>query len=43
MWNEPSQSDLEKLPGLYATEEALPLEKMIYMHLFFGGSDWYAA
>ena len=42
MWNEPSASELEKMPKLYETERT-PLEKKIVgMHFFLGGSDWYA-
>ena len=43
MWNEPSREELEKLPRLYETDQ-IPLEdKIIQMHLFLGGSDWYLA
>lgn len=41
MWNEPSKEELGKLPKLYETENE-PLEsKLIHMHFFLGGSDWY--
>lgn len=41
MWNEPTDEELEKLPRLYATE-TIPLdEKLIQMHFFLGGCDWY--
>jgi len=43
MWNEPSEVDLKQLPNLYATENVDPLDKLIQMHLFLGGCDWYAA
>ncbi len=43
MWNEPSNEDLGKLPGLYDTEDVPTKEKMLYMHFFLGGADWYAA
>lgn len=43
MWNEPSKEQLEKIPRLYETED-IPLEdKLIYLHFFIGGSDWYIA
>lgn len=42
MWNEPSEEDLAKLPKLYETEH-IPLEdKVLQMHFFIMGSDWYA-
>ena len=43
MWNKPSEAELNKLPKLYATENILSKEKLIQMHFFIGGSDWYAA
>ena len=43
MWNEPTQRELNRLPNLYSTEN-VPLEdKLIQMHFFFGGCDWYVA
>lgn len=43
MWNEPSKERLAKIPRLYATEH-IPLEdKMIHLHFFIGGCDWYIA
>jgi len=43
MWNEPLQERLDKIPRLYETEH-LPLkEKLIYLHFFIGGSDWFIA
>ena len=43
MWNRPGPEELAKIPVFYSTEK-LPLkEKMIYMHIFLGGCDWYAA
>lgn len=42
MWNAPSDEQLNKIPKPYETE-SIPLEdKLIYMHFFIGGSDWYA-
>ena len=43
MWNEPSKEDLAGIPRLYRTE-ACPLpDKLIYMHFFLAGCDWYIA
>jgi len=43
MWNEPSSSDLAALPGLYETEDKSLDKKIIHMHFFLGGCDWYAS
>ena len=43
MWNKPSENNLVKLPAFYSTEEVPLKEKIIYMHFFIGGCDWYAA
>ena len=43
MWNEPTQEELEKLPNLYETENAPTRDKVIYLHFFIGGCDWYIA
>ena len=41
MWNVPSKQRLSKIPKLYETEN-LPLkDKLIYLHFFIGGSDWF--
>jgi hypothetical protein len=41
MWNAPTKERLKKIPKLYETEN-LPLkEKLIYLHFFIGGCDWY--
>lgn len=41
MWNEPTREQLAKLPKLYETEN-LPLkDKLIHLHFFIGGCDWY--
>ena len=43
MWNVPTKERLEKIPRLYATE-GIPLgEKIIHLHFFLGGCDWYIA
>ena len=43
MWNEPSQSWLDKIPRLYVTEAIAPENKEIHLHFFIGGCDWYVA
>ena len=43
MWNKPTEKQLNKLPAFYSTEETPLKEKMIHMHFFIGGCDWYAA
>jgi hypothetical protein len=43
MWNIPIQSRLEKIPRLYDTEHIATQDKLICLHFFIGGSDWYAA
>jgi hypothetical protein len=43
MWNEPSKERLARIPRLYETE-LIPLrDKLIHLHFFIGGSDWYIA
>jgi len=41
MWNRPSLQELEQLPGLYETDTIPISEKLIQMHFFLGGCDWY--
>jgi hypothetical protein len=43
MWNKPSKDELAKLPKLYETESTPLKDKMIHMHFFMGGCDWYIA
>jgi hypothetical protein len=43
MWNEPSAERLAKIPRLYETERIPLKEKLIYLHFFIGGCDWYVA
>src|SRR3989338_4561204 len=43
MWNKPSVDELSKLPKPYSTEGVPLREKLIVMHFFMGGSDWFAA
>ena len=43
MWNIPSKERLAKVPKLYETEN-IPLEnKIIHLHFFIGGCEWYIA
>ena len=41
MWNEPTFKDLLELPRLYSSQDVPPEAKIIRMHFFIGGSDWY--
>jgi hypothetical protein len=43
MWNIPTQSRLDQIPRLYETEHIATQDKLIYLHFFIGGSDWYIA
>ena len=42
MWNEPTEEELNKLPKLYETEPVPVQDKIVHMHFFVGGCDWYA-
>lgn len=42
MWNTPSKDRLNKLPRLYETESTPLQAKVVYLHFFIGGSDWFA-
>ncbi|MEU6680847.1 DUF2958 domain-containing protein [Streptomyces sp. NPDC046925] len=37
----PSPAVLATIPPLYATEETTAPEKILHLHYFVGGSDWY--
>lgn len=41
MWNIPAQERLNHIPRLYATESTSLQSKLVYLHFFIGGSDWY--
>ena len=41
MWNEPSKERLAKIPRLYETEDTRLQDKLIHLHFFIGGCDWY--
>jgi len=43
MWNEPSKEKLSAIPRLYETENIPLEEKLIHLHFFIGGCDWYIA
>ena len=43
MWNKPTTKELSKIPGLYSAEHVPLKEKVIYVHFFLGGCDWYAS
>ena len=43
MWNIPTQDRLDKIPRLYETEGSELKDKLVYLHFFMGGCDWYIA
>ncbi len=43
MWNKPTENQLKVLPVFYSTENIPLMEKIIHMHFFLGGCDWYVA
>jgi len=43
MWNIPTEERLAKIPKLYETEHVPLKDKLIYLHFFIGGCDWYIA
>ena len=43
MWNKPTKERLAKMPRLYQTEHIPLKDKLIYLHFFIGGCDWYIA
>ena len=43
MWNIPDQNKLDSIPRLYETELTPLPDKLIYLHFFIGGCDWYIA
>jgi hypothetical protein len=43
MWNTPSEDRLSRIPKLYETEHVPLQEKLIHLHFFIGGCDWYIA
>ena len=44
MWNEPGPEQLSKITRLYETDGVTAMDnKLIYLHFFIGGCDWYIA
>jgi hypothetical protein len=43
MWNQPGKERINKIPRLYVTEEIPLRDKLIFLHFFIGGCDWYVA
>ena len=43
MWNKPTEKQLRKVPAFYSTESISLKEKVIHVHFFIGGCDWYVA
>ena len=43
MWNTPTEDRLSMIPRLYETEHTPLQEKLIHLHFFIGGCDWYVA
>lgn len=41
MWNVPKQEQLDLIPRLYSTENTVLADKIVYLHFFIGGCDWY--
>jgi len=41
MWNEPTKEQLSNIPKLYETEQTPLEEKIVYLHFFIGGCDWF--
>ncbi len=41
MWNIPSKNRLDQIPRLYETEATDTKDKVIYLHFFIFGCDWY--
>ena len=43
MWNKPTEDQLSNIPRLYETENIPAEEKLIHLHFFIGGCDWFIA
>ena len=41
MWNVPTKQRLSTIPKLYETEDIPLKEKLIHLHFFIGGCDWF--
>ena len=43
MWNVPTKERLAEIPKLYETEHIALQDKLIHLHFFLGGCDWFIA
>ena len=43
MWNIPNKIRLAEIPKLYETENTTLKDKLIHLHFFIAGCDWYMA
>ena len=43
MWNTPERGVLDQIPRLYETKHIPVEDKLIYLHFFIGGCDWFIA
>jgi len=41
MWNIPTKEELKQIPKLYETEKTALPDKLVYLHFFIAGSDWF--
>jgi hypothetical protein len=41
MYNKPTEKQLAKIPALYSTEKVPLGDKIVYVHFFLGGNDWW--
>lgn len=41
MWNTPTEERLNQIPRLYETDHIKLGDKLVYLHFFIFGSDWY--
>lgn len=41
MWDEPSEKVLAEIPKLYSGENTPTEEKLVYLHFFVSGCDWW--
>jgi hypothetical protein len=43
MWNIPTKERLDRIPNLYETEHISLKDKLVHLHFFIGGCDWFIA
>jgi len=43
MKNQPTNEQLDEIPGLYETDDIQMKDKIIYLHFTFGACDWFVA